>query len=133
MKIFNVFKCKCCKCKKSNREILSTKAQNIINNKLDIICYIKYMLLLDVVYGKMKEDKKEILKFLSMPIISSVKDEEEEEENQESQEFINHFTEQDFELLFIKINNLLKQSTIANNDKNYIKLVIQQLKKLLNE
>ena len=67
-----------------------------------------------------------------MPIISSVKDEE-EEENQESQEFINHFTEQDFELLFIKINNLLKQSTIVNNDKNYIKLVIQQLKKLLNE
>ena len=132
MKIFNIFKCKCCKCKKSNREILSTKAQNIINNKLDIICYMKYMLLLDVVYGKMKEDKKEILKFLSMPIISSVKDEE-EEENQESQEFINHFTEQDFELLFIKINNLLKQSTIANNDKNYIKLVIQQLKKLLNE
>ena len=58
MKIFNFFKSKCCKCKKSNREILSTKAENIINNKLDIICYMKYMLLLDVVYGKMKEDKK---------------------------------------------------------------------------
>ena len=67
---------------KIKRKVL-LKANDIIDNKLDIVFYLKYMNLLDVINQILKNDnKKGIIKFLSTPIIF-LNEEKEEKEKKE--------------------------------------------------
>ena len=75
LKIFSFIQI--CKCKKLISKLnLYSKAKNIIKEKLNIVLYIKNMLYLDTFKKKISyEDKEYILKFLDMPLISSVQSE----------------------------------------------------------
>ena len=69
---FNFFECKCCKwAKLDSQAILYSKAEDIIDSKLDVIYYLKNVFTLDIYKNIFMDDKQEILKFLCMPIISS--------------------------------------------------------------
>ena len=69
---FNFFECKCCKwAKLDSQAILYSKAEDILDSKLDVIYYLKSVLTLDIYKNIFMDDKQEILKFLCMPIISS--------------------------------------------------------------
>ena len=56
-----------CIYKEKNR--LLSKAENIINDKLNIISYIKNMIILDTFHYDVNNDMKVIYKLLSMPVI----------------------------------------------------------------
>ena len=70
LKYYECFKCLCCK-KLKFKAILFSKASNIIYSKLDIIFYLKNMMYLDKHQTLINNDKREIYKFISMPIIST--------------------------------------------------------------
>ena len=56
---FNVFECYCCKSiKLEKKETLFSYAEDIINAKLDIINYLKSILLLDIIKNITMDDKK---------------------------------------------------------------------------
>ena len=128
MKLLNLFKCKCCKCEQTPREIQSSKAEKIIKKKLNIIYYLKNMMLLDVFNNRINEDKKEIFKFLSLPIISPNLDEKDNEESFPN--FAKHFTNDDFNIFSDKINKLLESDNI--NDKKLILISNDNLKKTID-
>ena len=128
MNLISIFKCKCCHCKKSNKEIMSEKGEDIINSKLNIINYVKNMLFLDVINNMLNEDKKEIYKFLSMPIISSNENEEDKIYQQREKEL--HYSDEDFLNFYLQIKRITDNTTIESDDMKLIKLSYKQLKKL---
>ena len=128
MNLISIFKCKCCHCKKSNKEIMSEKGEDIINSKLNIIYYVKNMLFLDVINNMLNEDKKEIYKFLSMPIISSNENEEDKIYQQREKEL--HYSDEDFLNFYLQIKRITDNTTIESDDMKLIKLSYKQLKKL---
>ena len=128
MNLISIFKCKCCHCKKSNKEIMSEKGENIINSKLNIINYVKNMLFLDVINNMLNEDKKEIYKFLSMPIISSNENEEDKIYQQRKKEL--HYSDEDFLNFYLQIKRITDNTTIESDDMKLLKLSYKQLKKL---
>ena len=128
MNLISIFKCKCCHCKKSNKEIMSEKGENIINSKLNIINYVKNMLFLDVINNMLNEDKKEIYKFLSMPIISSNENEEDKIYQQREKEL--HYSDEDFLNFYLQIKRITDNTTIERDDMKLLKLSYKQLKKL---
>ena len=128
MNLISIFKCKCCHCKKSNKEIMSEKGENIINSKLNIINYVKNMLFLDVINNMLNEDKKEIYKFLSMPIISSNENEEDKIYQQREKEL--HYSDEDFLNFYLQIKRITDNTTIESDDMKLLKLSYKQLKKL---
>ena len=124
-RIVNLFKCKCCKCRKTKKEILLKKGEAIINSKLDVICFIKSMLSLDVLKNIMNVENKEIFKFLSIPILVS-----NDEEKYKYYEQHEHYSDQDFEHFNEEITSILKKPYIVKGEKILIKLSNEQLKKL---
>ena len=128
MNLISIFKCKCCHCKKSNKEIMSEKGEDIINSKLNIIYYVKNMLFLDVINNMLNEDKKEIYKFLSMPIISSNENEEDKIYQQREKEL--HYSDEDFLNFYLQIKRITDNTTIESDDMKLLKLSYKQLKKL---
>ena len=66
-----------CKCKYRDKYKLLDKAEKIINDKLDIIIFIKNMIILDIFHFNINNNIRNIYKLLSMPIISSDNDENE--------------------------------------------------------
>ena len=128
MNLISIFKCKCCHCKKSNKEIMSEKGEDIINSKLNIIYYVKNMLFLDVINNMLNEYKKEIYKFLSMPIISSNENEEDKIYQQREKEL--HYSDEDFLNFYLQIKRITDNTTIESDDMKLIKLSYKQLKKL---
>ena len=128
MNLISIFKCKCCHCKKSNKEIMSEKGEDIINSKLNIINYVKNMLFLDVINNMLNEDKKEIYKFLSMPIISSNENEEDKIYQQREKEL--HYSDEDFLNFYLQIKRITDNTTIESDDMKLLKLSYKQLKKL---
>ena len=127
MNLISIFKCKCCHCKKSNKEIMSEKGEDIINSKLNIIYYVKNMLFLDVINNMLNEDKKEIYKFLSMPIISSNENEEDKIYQQREKEL--HYSDEDFLNFYLQIKRITDNTTIESDDMKLLKLSYKQLKK----
>ena len=121
----NILRCKCCKCKKTKREILIEKGEAIINSKLDVICFIKSMLSIDVFQRIMNVENKEIFKFLCIPILSSSS-----EETYKYYQQHEHYSDENFEHFNEEITSLAKKSNIEKGEKILIKLSNEQLKKL---
>ena len=107
---------------------MSEKGENIINSKLNIINYVKNMLFLDVINNMLNEDKKEIYKFLSMPIISSNENEEDKIYQQREKEL--HYSDEDFLNFYLQIKRITDNTTIESDDMKLLKLSYKQLKKL---
>ena len=76
--ILNILIWSCCMTKKLRvKNDLNEKAVNILNNKLDIVLYIRNMILFDILNETLlDESKKSIINFLCRPILSINKDEE---------------------------------------------------------
>jgi hypothetical protein len=127
IKLKSLLKCKKCKCKKTKLENQLKKADDIINRKLDVIYYIKKMMVLDILYDKIKEDKKEILKFLSIPIIVP------NIENDDVDIQIKPYSDIDFDHFVVDYSNFLEKSKGGKDEKKLIELTNEQLRKLDND
>ena len=119
----------CCMSKKLKlKNRLNLIGNNILNNKLDIILYIRNMLLLDI-FNKtiLEENKKNIFEFLIHPKVYM-------NNNQvnENKKYFVKYCEDDFNNFNDEITNLiLKDDKLKKNDKKLISLVNNDLKKLI--
>ena len=125
------FKCfKCFNKMKFKRKIF-LKANDIIDNTLDIIFYIKQMNLLDVINQILKYDNKRgIIKFLSTPIIFEEKNEKEEKIKNNDQ-YNEHYCDNDIDILNEDISKLDEKTELKENDRKLICLVNERLNMLL--
>ena len=124
---FNFFECKCCKwAKLDSQAILYSKAEDILDSKLDVIYYLKSVLTLDIYKNIFMDEKQEILKFLCMPIISS------EAENKECYQYHTIYTDNDFNSLENEISLLLKKPSNGETEKKLLNLVQQRLNEINN-
>ena len=124
---FNFFECKCCKwAKLDSQAILYSKAEDILDSKLDVIYYLKSVLTLDIYKNIFMDDKQEILKFLCMPIISS------EAENKECYQYPAIYSDKDFNALENEISLLLKKPSNGETEKKLLNLVHQRLNEINN-
>ena len=86
--------CKCCLSKELKiKNDLNEKAMDILDNKLDIVTFIRNMIIIDIINEILFEKKTEyIINFLARPIISLKNNDEEEEFSS----FYNKYKEADF-------------------------------------
>ena len=106
---------------------LNIKANNLLYNKLDIIVYIKSMLLFDIIIQMLLDsDKKYIANFLCRPIIPSKNMNENELE-----EFYNKYDETEFVKSTLGINKIIRNYENNNSELKLIELCNKQLKDLL--
>ena len=132
---FNIFEVvislflRCCMPKKLKlKDNLTSNAKNILYNKLDIVLYIRKMILIDTMYKYLIDDnKKDIINFLSMPKISLYN---KKEENDLNSAYLNNY-EADFDKFCDKISILSQKSKTEKNEKKLIYLSAQELKKLI--
>ena len=119
--------CKCCLQQKlSFKNNINQKANDYLYNKLDIILYIRNMILLDIINNTLlNNNKKSIINFLSHPMIST------EKEKEEISEFYKEYNMKDFENLFDGINELVIKPNKKEREKNLIFLINKQLKEVL--
>jgi len=124
---FNFFECKCCKwAKLDSQAILYSKAEDIIDSKLDVIYYLKNVFTLDIYKNIFMDDKQEILKFLCMPIISS------EAQKKEYYQYHTIYSDNDFASLENEISQLVKKPSNGETEKKLLNLVNQRLNELNN-
>ena len=106
---------------------LNIKANNLLYNKLDIIVYIKSMLLFDIIIQMLLDsDKKYIANFLCRPIIPSKNMNENELE-----EFYNKYDETEFVKSNLGINKIIRNYENNISELKLIELCNKQLKDLL--
>ena len=123
---FNFFECRRCNCTRlDSQAILYSKAEAIIDSKLDVSYYLKSILWLDLYTNIIMEDKKEILKFLCMPIINANTGEKDD-----FYEYHEIYSNQDFERLNEEISQLVKKQTNDENEKKLLAIVNQRLNEL---
>ena len=110
------------------KDNLTSNAKNILYNKLDIVLYIRKMILIDTMYKYLMDDNnKDIINFLSMPKISLYN---KKEENDLNSAYLNNY-EADFDKFCDKISILSQKSKTEKNEKKLIYLSAQELKKLI--
>ena len=109
-----------------SQAILYSKAEDILDSKLDVIYYLKSVLTLDIYKNIFMDDKQEILKFLCMPIISS------EAENKECYQYHTIYTDNDFNSLENEISLLIKKPSNGETEKKLLNLVQQRLNEINN-
>ena len=131
---FNIFEiiissfCKCCMTKELTlKKNINNKATELLYNKLDIITYIRNMILLDVINETLLgDDKKEIFNFISRPLLSIQKD-----EKYDLSQFYQHYSEKDFNKFYNDISELMQKSEKKEIEKNLIFLINKNLKEFL--
>ena len=106
---------------------LKLKSNHIIYNKLDIILYIKNMILLDIMTVILLDgSNKNIIKFLSYPILTM----NEEEENK-NKTFYEKYNEDDFNKFYDVILELSTKNETLEKDKKLIIMTNQKLKQFI--
>ena len=131
---FNIFEiiissfCKCCMTKELTlKKNINNKATELLYNKLDIVTYIRNMILLDVINETLLgNDKKNIFNFISRPLLSIYKD-----EKCDLSQFYQHYNEDDFNKFYNDISDLIQKSEKKEIEKNLIFLVNKNLKEFL--
>ena len=129
---FNIFEIiilllfKCCKTKKiSLKNDVNEKANNILFKKMDIVTYVRNMILFELINQVItNDDNKPIINFLSRPIISVNK-----KENNKYNEFYKNYKEKDFNKLSDNIIELMKKT---KKGKKQIKLILLSHEQLRN-
>ena len=106
---------------------LKIKANNFLNKKLDIIVYIRNMIIFDLVNQIILDDnKKDIINFLSRPKLSI-----NNKEKNEFDKFYVDYYENDFDKFLNRISQLTKNKYKFKKEKKFIYLINQDLKLLL--
>ena len=115
----------CCMRKKLKvKNELNAKAINILDNKLDIVLYVRNMLLFDIINETIiDETKKSVINFLCRPILSI-----NEKEDDKFSEFYQNYKEKDFELFSLGIFKLIQKYPKEEREKKLIELCHKHLK-----
>ena len=126
--LLNIFECKCCCCDKlDEKTILYSKAEDIINTKLDITYYLKIIFSLDIYNKIIWSDKQEIIKFLSLPIISSkIKDKDKYYQCHQN------YSDNDFEKFDENVSEFINKQQKSVSDNELLSLSNQKLKEIDN-
>ena len=126
--IISSFLC-CCMCKNLKKKKKITEQSNIIlYDKLDIVLFIKNMILLDIMNETLinsNNKRANIIKFLSRPVISAYNKEENKEDG------VADYKEKDFDDFFNESLDLIRKTEKSEMEKKLITLSHFQLKKLL--
>ena len=129
LNFLNIFECNCCKSRiLEKRTILFSNAEDIINAKLDIINYLKSILLLDLFKDIAMDDKKEMLNFLCMPFISSNRD-----ETLSYYHYHINFSDDDLTNLSNEINEFIDKKPFKLSEKKLISLINHRLRRYIKE
>ena len=127
--IFSSFLFCCISNKLKLKKNLTEKANNILYKKLDIVLFIRNMILLDIINEILintNNNTKNIIKFLSRPIISI---------NQKEETYIDDFykkyNEVDFDNFYKETSELVLKSKRKEMEKKLISLSNNQLKNLI--
>ena len=124
--ISQIFSC-CMKKKLEIKNNLNNKANDIIFQKVDIILYIRNMILFDIMNKTLLDNnKKTIINFLCRPIIANNK-----ETNNEFEEFYKNYQKENFEQLYEKLTELVQKSSKEERENRLISLTSQNLKELV--
>ena len=115
---FNIFEIimtqffQCCLCYNMKiKNILNENANEILYKKLDIITYVRNMILFDIINEIiLANEQKEIINFLCRPIISVKKN-----TVNEFNEFYRYYKEKNFEIFVNNINESLRNFQKFNN------------------
>ena len=133
---FNIFEIlissffKCCMTKNLRlKHNINTKANDIIYNKLDIISYVRNMILIDIMNETMlDENKKAIFNFLCRPILSIGKNQE-----YSFSGFYQNYKENDFDKFYEGISQLIQKPYKEERERRIIFLVNKSLKELYED
>ena len=120
--------CKCCLSKELKiKNDLNEKAMDILDNKLDIVTFIRNMIIIDIINEILFEKKTEyIINFLARPIISlKVNDEEEEFSS-----FYNKYKEADFENFYNEVIQLSNKTNLKKKEAKLISICYRHLKQI---
>jgi len=119
---------KCCVCRRlAIKSKMHENANKLLNNKLDIITYVRNMILFDIITKTiLDDDRNNIINLLCRPVIS-LKNNQKKEFNK----FYNNYKEQDFNKFANDINELLKKPKKEGRENKLISLVKGELKKFL--
>ena len=131
---FNIFEIifsnLCCFCLTKNLKLkrdLKMKANVILDTKIDIVLYIRNMIIFEIMKQRMlNHNLNEIIKFVSRPAISLYKKEE-----FNYKEIYKKYCEKDFNKLYNITSELVHKSKKMGNEKKIISLMNQQLKEIL--
>ena len=106
---------------------MNENAKEIIYKNLDIITYIRNMMLLDIIdMTIIEEDKKDIINFLCRPIISVNKN-----KKNQFDEFYKVYKEQDFEKFVNNIKELVQKPNKDIKDKKLISISKEHLEQFV--
>ena len=130
---FNIFEiiisqfCKCCLTKKLYlKKKIYMKANNILYNKLDIVSYVRNMILIDIINETLLDDNhKSIINFLSRPLLSIDK-------NESFSEFYQNYKENDFDSLYKGISELIQKNDKEERENRLIFLINKNFKEFIN-
>ena len=107
---------------------LSEKANDLLNEKLDIALYVKNAFLLEIMNHSLIDDKKKgITKFMTRPIFSD----KSEDENKELDEFYQNYSQKDFDKFNNEIIELIRNPKLEKLDQKLIYLCNKELKKII--
>ena len=125
--IFWSFLCDCCLTNKLKaKKNLTQKANNILNNKLDITLYIKNAILIDILNQALINDNmKSMTKFISRPIISLSKSGE-----RDLNQFYKNYAVTDFDNLYENISEMSKKPSLTQAEQKIISLVYNELNEM---
>ena len=126
--ILNILTFNCCMTKNLRiKNILNTKAIDILNHKLDIVLYIRNMILFDIFNETILDESKiSIINFLCRPILSINKKEE-----NKFNELYHNYKENDFDSFLENISNLLKKDQKEEKEKILVELCCKEFKNLV--
>lgn len=106
---------------------LKSKATNFLYKRLDIVSYIRNLIIIELINHYLLDDnKKNIINFLSRPKLSI-----NSKENKELDKFYDDYYDHDFEKLFYITSELAKNKYKIRKGKRLIYLINHDLKELL--
>ena len=131
---FNIFEViisqffKCCLCKTIKiKNDMNEKANKIIFRKMDVIVYVRNMILLDLFnQNSLDDNKKNIINFLSRPIISLDK-----KAKTKFNEFYGNYKEKDFNRFYGSVQELVKRPKKSEVEAGLINITNEHLKDFL--
>ena len=118
-----------CMCKRMKiKNIVNENANKIMYKKLDIITFIRNMLLFDIINGTILNDgKKNIINFLCRPLLSF-----KESQKIEIEEFYKRYKENDFDKFEKDIIELADKSHNDDKENNLIFILNEHLKDFIS-
>ena len=128
---FNIFEIiiteflKCCRSRKMEiKSDANEKANNILFKKLDVISYVRNMILFDIINQiNLNNSNKTVINFLCRPIISL-----EKSQRSEFDEFYKNYKEKDFKKFSDEIKNITEKQERDEKDNKIISISNEHLR-----